>query len=244
MTPNTEWKKVIFSLISAAAFFLVCIISIIGIDGMSGGYALAFVSFFLAVSGLVVGLLFVTRARAMDAILADPSPLVHWNYPEAMMQETVEREYKEFQSRNHVMFLVIGGMLGLVALFFLLFVSDGGLETALVLLAFAALLFFTSRLTPWLERRRAGAAPREAVITHRGVVYCGTVYPFRSFLVSFEGASFHEPRRKTPATITLSFSQLVGQFIIRPFALAIPVPVGEEDTARQVVRDLGGKVPE
>ena len=103
MTPNTEWKNVTVSLVAAAAFFVVCIISIMSIDGMSGGYALAFVSFFLAVSGLVVALLFVTRARAMDAILTDPSPLVHWDYPEAMMQETTEREYREFRERNHVM---------------------------------------------------------------------------------------------------------------------------------------------
>ncbi len=242
MTPNTEWKNMTLSLVAAAAFFLICIFSIIAIDGMNGGYALAFVAFFLALSGLVVALLFLARARAMDAILSDPSPLAHWDYPEAMMQESIEREYQEFQARNHVMFLVIGGMLGLVALFFLIFVSDGGFETALVLLAIAGLLFVVSRLAPWLEHRQAATAPREAVITHRGVVYCGTVYPFRSFLISYEGASFHEPKRNTPAMITLSFSQLVGQFIIRPYTVAIPVPAGEEGTARQVVQDLHGRV--
>ncbi|NLD56506.1 MAG: hypothetical protein GX651_00025 [Methanomicrobiales archaeon] len=242
MTPNTEWKNATISLVAAAIFFLICIISIMGIDGMSGGYALAFVSLFLAVGGLVVALLFVTWARARDAILTDPSPVAHWDYPEAMMQETTEREYREFQARNHVMFMVIGGMLGVVALVFLLFVRDGGPETALVLLAIAGLLFVVSRLTPWLEYRRARAAPREAVITHQGVVYCGTVYPFRSFLISYDGAMFYEPQRNKPATITLSFSQLVGQFIIRPFTITIPVPAGEEDTARQVVRNLRGRV--
>ena len=241
MTPNTEWKKVTLSLIAAAVFALLCVLSFIFIDGMNGGYALAFVSFFLAVSGTFVALLFVTRARAMDAILADPAPLAHWDYPEAMVQETIEREYREFQGRNYAMFIVIGGMLGVVALFFILFMGEGGLETGLVLLGIAVLLFAVSRVTPWLEHRRAESAPRETIITHRGFVYLSVVYPFRSFLIFFNGVSFSGPQTKKPAMIVFSFTQLVGQFIIRPFNIAIPVPAGEEDTAWRVVRELGEK---
>jgi len=244
MTPNTEWKHVTISLIAAAVFFLVCILSGIFIDGMNGGYALSFVSFFLAVSGLVVALLFVSRARAMDAILADPSPLAHWQYPEAMMQEIRERELREYQGRNAAMFILIGGMLGLVALFFILFMGDGGLETGLVLLIIAALLFAVSRVTPWLEHRRAESAPREAIFTQRGFIYRGTVYPFRSFLQYYHGVSFHDARRNRPAVLVFSFTQLVGQFIIRPFAFTVPVPPGEEDAARQVVRELGEMGPD
>ena len=59
MTPNTEWKKVAASLIAAVIFSLICLISYSAIDGMSGGYALAFISFFLAVSSIAVTMLFV-----------------------------------------------------------------------------------------------------------------------------------------------------------------------------------------
>ena len=241
MTPNTEWKKMAASAIAAVVFTAICLASFFTIDGMNGGFALAFVSFFLVISSIVVALLFFTRARAMDAILADPSPLAHWDYPEAMVQETIEREYQEFRGRNYAMFIFIGGMLGLVALFFILFMGEGGLETGLVLLAIAVLLFAVSRVTPWLEHRRAESAPRETIITHRGVVYQGAVYPFRSFLIFFNGVSFSGPQRKTQAMIIFSFTQLVGQFIIRPFDIAVPVPVGEEDTAHRVVRELGAK---
>jgi hypothetical protein len=54
----------------------------------------------------------------MDAILADPSPLVHWTYLGEMARASVEREYQEFQGRNRAMFILIGGMLVVVALFF------------------------------------------------------------------------------------------------------------------------------
>lgn len=238
MTPNTEWKKVFLSLIATAFFFLVCILSYTFVDGMSGGFAVAFVAFFLFLCGVVVTLLFVTRARTMDSILTDPAPLAYWVYPEDHAQENVEREYREFLERNRAMFIVVGGMLVVVALFFLIFVEDGGPETALILLAITALLFVVSRLTPWLERRRALGAPHEALITRDGVVYEGSVYQFRSFLVWWHGVTFREPKKKSPAALVFSFSQLAGRFIIQPFDVAVPVPAGEEERAGRVVQDL------
>jgi uncharacterized membrane protein len=238
MTPNNEWKKVFLSQVTAAFFFLVCILSYTFVDGMNGGFAIAFVAFFLFLCGVVVALLFVTRARTMDSILANPSPLAHWTYPEDTARENVEREYREFRERNRAMFILIGGMLVVVALFFLIFVEDGGPETALILLAITALLFAVSRVTPRLERRRALGAPHEAIITHDGVVYEGSVYPFRSFLIWWHGVSLREPKKNNPAVLVFSFSQFAGRFIIQPFDVAVPVPAGEEDRAERVVQDL------
>ena len=102
---------------------------------MSGGFALVFISFFFAISSFVVALLFIHSARVMDAIPADPSPLAHWTYPEETICVNVVREYRNYQERNHAMFIVIGGMLGAVTLFFLIFVGVGGPETGLFLLA-------------------------------------------------------------------------------------------------------------
>jgi len=244
MTPNTEWKKGIASIIAAVVFTVLCLASVFFIDGMSGGFALAFVSFFLAVSSVVTALLFVYRARVMDTILADASPLAHWIYPEEMARASVEREYRDYQERNRAMFILIGGMLVVVALFFLIFVEEGGYETGLVLLAITALLFVVSRVAPWLEWRRAVTASHEAVITRTGIVYEGSVYPFRSFLVFWHGVSFKKAEKKNPAALVFSFTQLVGRFIVQPFDVVVPVPPGEEEKAGRAVQELGGDASE
>ena len=240
MTPNTEWKKVAASLIAAGVFTVLCLVSYFFIDGMSGGYAIAFVSFFLAICGFVVALLFIHRARVMDTILADPSPLAHWTYPEETVRANVEREFQDYQERNRAMFFVIGGMLVVVALFFLVFVGDGGPEVGIFLLAFAVFLFAVSRVTPWLEHRRSIAASHDAIITRSGIVYEGSVYPFRSFLVFWDGISLRKADKKDPAALVFSFTQLVGKFIIQPFDVVVPVPPGEEERAGQIVAQLGG----
>jgi len=244
MTPNTEWKKVTASLIAAVIFSLICLISYFTIDGMSGGYALAFISFFLAVSSVAVTILFVYRAWVMDGILTDLKPLAHWIYPEEMAKKSVEREYRDYQEKNRAMFIIIGGMLVLVSLFFMIFMGEGGLQTGIVLLAFTVFLFIISRVMPWLERWRAMEAPHEAFITHTGIIYEGAVYPFRSFLVTWDGVLLRNADKKNPAVMVFSFTQLNGRFIVQPFDVVIPVPHGEEEIAVRIVRELGGEVPD
>ena len=244
MTSNTEWKKVAASLIAAVIFSLVCLISYSAIDGMSGGYALAFISFFLAVSSVVVALLFVHRARVLDGILTDPHLLAHWLYPEEMAKKSVEREYRDYQERNRAMFIIIGGMLVFVSLFFMIFMGEGGLQTGIVLLAFTVFLFIISRIVPGIERRRAIGAPREALIARTGIIYEGAVYPFRSFLVSWDGVLLRNADKKNPAVMVFSFTQLNGRYIVQPFDVVIPVPHGEEEIAGRIVRELGGEVPD
>ncbi len=50
-----------------------------------------------------------------------------------MAQENAFREYQEYLERNHAMFILIGGMLAAVAIFFMLFIEEGGLETGIIL---------------------------------------------------------------------------------------------------------------
>jgi len=135
---------------------------------------------------------------------------------------------------------VIGGMLAIVALFFIIFVEEGGPETGLFLLAFMALLFVVSRVMPGIERRRALHAPRDALISRTGIVYEGAVYPFRSFLMYYTGISFRKAGKRVPAVLVFSFTQLVGRFIVKPFDITIPVPAGEEERAEWISRTFAG----
>jgi len=47
--------------------------------------------------------------------------------------------------------------------------------------------------------------------------------------------------RKDPPLLTFLFSQLVGAYIFRLFAIAVPVPAGEEETAVRGVRALDSR---
>jgi hypothetical protein len=235
---NREWKKMFGSIAAALVFGVLCAAAIAFIDGMSGGFAIAFVSLFLSISCLTVSGLFFQRARLTDAILRGDRILAHWVYPEADVHRSIEREYTEYRERNRALILIMGGMIVAVALFFLIFAGEGGVVTAAVLFVLFLILFIVSRVTPGLERNRALHASHETFITRDGIIYEGGLYPFRSFLMRMEGAAFHEETRKQPAALEFSFLQMVGLYILNPFEITIPVPEGQEERAREIAAEI------
>ena len=172
---NHEWKRVYTSIIVAIFFGMTCIAALTFIDGMAWGYAIAFVSFFIALWGIAVAALFVHRAWVMDAILNSNQLLAHWVYPPEMVRDSAQREYREFLERNRAMFILIGRMLVVVSLVFIIFIEDGGLINGTFLLVFTVILFIIARITPKLELNRALKAPHEAYIAQNGIIYEGGV---------------------------------------------------------------------
>jgi hypothetical protein len=232
------------SILIAGFFSVTCGAALTFIDGMSGGYAIALVSFFIAVSGIAVAGLFFHRARVMDEILNSNQTLAHWVYSSDMAQESAHREYGEYVERNRAMFILIGGMLVVTALIFIIFVEDGGLVTGVFLLAFTVVLFIISRITPRFELNRALKMPHEAYIARKGIIYEGSVYPFQSFMMGMYDVSLQKGTEKKNASLIFSFTQLVGLYIIQAFDIAVPIPDGEIDTAYRILRVLGGEVKE
>jgi hypothetical protein len=160
------------------------------IEGLSGGYAIAFVSFFLTVTGVAVAALFFRRAQVMDSILNSTRLFAHWTYSSDEAEQSAKREYTDYQERNRAMFFIIGGMLVIAALVMIIFSGDGGHITGVFLLAFTVLLFIVSRVAPVLALKNALGSPKEAYIAENGIIYEGAVYPFRSFLMSIDRIAF------------------------------------------------------
>lgn len=193
---NTQWKWCYRSLFSAVIFIIICISASGFIDGMLGGYAVAFVSFFLAITGVAVAALFFRRAQIMDSILNNAQLLAHWIYSSDEAEQSARREYVAYQERNRAMFFIIGGMLIIAALIMMIFVGDEGLITGIFLLAFMVLLFIVSRVTPVLALKNALGSPKEAYIAENGIIYEGSVYPFQSFLMKLNGVTFKKKKGK------------------------------------------------
>jgi hypothetical protein len=237
---NSQWKWCYRSLFSAGVFAIICLFAFIFIDGMSGGYAIAFVSFFFAVTGMAVAALFFRRAQVMNSILKSTQLLAHWIYSPDEAKQSARREYVEYQERNRATFFIVGGMLVLVALIMMIFAGEGGLITGMFLLAFTVFLFIVSRVTPAITLKNALKSPKEAYIAENGIIYEGSVYPFQSFLLRMNGVSFNRRTEKRPAALIFSFVQLIGLNILSPFDVEIPVPEGEEETACKIAFLLRG----
>jgi hypothetical protein len=208
---------------------------------MSGGYAIAYVSFVLAIICLAVAALFYHRAKAMESILNSMQLLAHWVYSSEEAEKSAKREYDDYRERNRAMFIIIGGLLVVASFILIIFAGDGGFVIGVFLLAFTVILFIVSRVAPILLLHNALRAPREAYIAENGIIYEGAVYPFRSFLARMDEVKFKKRSGKKPPVLIFSFTQLVGIYIRSSFNIEIPMPEDEEEKAYKIADMLGNR---
>ncbi|MGD9937727.1 MAG: hypothetical protein AB7S61_09675 [Methanoregulaceae archaeon] len=241
---NPEWRWVYVSLLAAGFFLVVAVYANAAMDCLSGVCAVTFISGFLFICGVATALLFWTRARAMDAILAGEGLLASWTYPVEEMRQSAEREYQDYREANRSLLYVVGGFILIAMVLMILFGGEAGLLTAGVLFGVLVLCGIASVVAPMLEYRRASSSPGRAVITRQGIVYRGAVYPFRSFLMRMDDVRFLKKSRTHSPLLAFSFLQLVGLYILRPFEVRVPVPQGEVENAQRIAALLGGPATE
>lgn len=238
---NPEWTRFYASLATGAFFTVLFFTAQDIIDCMSGGCAIMFVSIFLALTAFAVAILFFTRARLMDDVLGGKNVLAHWTYPEEETKKSAEREYASYRENNMGLLLIVSIFMFIAMGFMAIFMGEAGLMTAAVLLVVLLICAVVAVVAPRLEYRRALKAPSDAFISDRGIVYEGAVYPFRSFLLWMTRVRFVEGTPKQPPLLVFSFFQIVGNTLFRTDEVCVPVPPGEEETARGIVGKLSGR---
>lgn len=236
---NHEWKWVYISVIGAVFFIFLIGYANEYMSCMDGGCAVMFVSFFLAVTLVAVGLLFLSRARTMDAILEGRDLLAHWTYSQEDSAMSAGREFTEYKEANKAMFIVVGGFFLIAIVLLLIFGGEAGALTSLVLTGVVGIIALVAWGAPRLVYSRALRASPGAFIAGNGIIYREAVYPFRSFLNRLDGVSFRDATRDEPALLIFSFIQIVGLYILRPYEVRIPVPAGEEGRAQEIAQQLG-----
>ncbi|HOJ95361.1 MAG TPA: hypothetical protein PK024_00765 [Methanospirillum sp.] len=233
---NSSTDRIIQCFLFAGFSLILFFIGLVVIPCFDGGCALMFISIFLFFSSLAVaGIIFYPMSRAFDAVVNDSDLLAHWTYDPSWYARIIESEYEEHTKRNTALLIMIDGMLLICALFFIVFVPDGGIETGIVLLLIAGLMVLISKFTPGFFRNRKAKMPAEAWISTRGLIYEGTVYPYSGFLYSFTGVSYRDEKEPT---LVFRFYQITGAKIYEPFEITVPVPKGEEEKAKAIPAKL------
>jgi hypothetical protein len=90
------------SIPSAVIFAVICMSAFSCIDGMSGGYAIVFVSFRPCLHVLLSQRIF-PRAKIMGSILNSTQLLAHRVHSSVEAEQSARREYIDYQERNHAM---------------------------------------------------------------------------------------------------------------------------------------------
>ena len=224
---------IIFTVFLFVFIFLIFLPPIIGLEGMDGGFAVSLVSAFLAISSLIVSIIYFQLAQKFKRITSGDSFIAHWRYEREEWLKFTEKEYKYEKNKNRMLLLFIGVIALVVFIIFSLVNHDSWRIMLVVWLGLMALLSIFAFLVPWLNYKARKKSSYELYLSKNGV-YIGGSFHVWGFLGSkLEGVVFDENEMQ----IILNYSYFTRTGPSNEL-VHIPVPPSKIVAAREAVEKL------
>jgi hypothetical protein len=131
----------------------------------TGGFAISFVSLFIAIVAAIVGVMYLGWADKLDKILRGEGILAHWTYTPEYWAEYTKKEYEEEKSEKKGLFLIVSGFALFFGILFWVLDAEAGFFVFLVMLGLIGLVAFAWRFSAWNNYRQNIGGVKEAYIT-------------------------------------------------------------------------------
>ena len=236
MTENPLRKTVyVCVIITIAAAAMIFMPEILGVEGMNGGYAISFVSFFAVIMGIIVVIVYNGLASRLDKILSGENLLAHWIYTPQMWREYAEKEYGVEKTEKKALFYVVSGISLFVGVLFFAFNPKAGFYVLVSMLVLALIIGLISVVTSRQSYRQNVKHLGEAYVARNGV-YLNRQFYYWNFLTSrLEKVALKNEKGLMLLSITFwAWTKTFGPY----YTVRIPVPSGQEEKAREIVSQL------
>jgi len=243
MKPRNRQARIALTwvLVSVVALLGVVLPLALGMDGMAGGYAIAFASGFVALVALIAAAVFAARARILKRLLAGQGVLVHWTYPDPERRDQARKELAEEQKGSWILFLIIAGFSLVIGVGFLIADPEAGRYVLLVLAGVVALLAGLAALAPRIRFAKRRRATPEAIVSREAGYVFGMLHTWKLLGARLEGTDVTSGRDPV-LRVTYSAPVVYARFFLtrQQYTVSIPIPHGEEERAREIARALEG----
>jgi hypothetical protein len=229
---NTNWKIAKYAWLFALMFCLgIFVPSIIGMDGMNGGYALATFSLFLCLTSVVSALVFGSLAKQQDKLLQGKDLLAHWTYTKEEWGLFYQGESVRDQKEKTMLFYIVAAWAILFGILFPIYDPEDGIFVTYVMVGLIALIGAVAILSIKITRHNLKEHGGEAFISTKGAYISGQMHSWSLAAGSLLDVSYLDasPQRM------IQIDYLGGK---TEYSVHIPVPHGKEDQAQKVVETL------
>ena len=226
----------IFFLLLGLSVISIFIPSLSGMDMMSGGYAIAFVLFFLSICFLITSIVFFGMARRFDAAMSGNQILAHWEYPRSQWLEFVEKEYVKQKKEKWALFYLIAAITFVVVIIFAIVKRDSWLIMIIIFFSLTSLLAIVAFLVPVVQHANFKKASPQTFISNSSVYLSGEFHCWNFLDAKLESADFNQGQMLI--ALTYSYPVRAGR---SETTVRIPVPPGSHKEAESEVKALREK---
>lgn len=142
---------IIFIVLFVASIILIFIPTIIGMDGMNGGFALSFVAIFLSMTFLITFVIYLVMAKKFDAAVTDDNMILHWVYEKSEWMRFSEKEFVVQKEEKRTLFILITVISFVVLAVFSIVVRDSWWIMVILFFGLTALLAFVAFIVPKIQ---------------------------------------------------------------------------------------------
>lgn len=226
----------IWAAIALAGIFGIFAPFIFGMDEFNGGFALAAFSLLIAIGGVTGFILYTVMARAVDRSLRGEGVLAHWKYAPGEWKEYTEKENSENAGAKKGLFLVLLVISIIVGVGFFIFDMENGWVVLVVLAAIDAFIGGIVYISIKADYRNNLKNMGEAYLTLNSVYLNRRIHLWKGIGTRLEAAELETEYRHQPR-LKFVYSAL-GRHSRNYYTARVPVPAGEEETAKRVLAEI------
>jgi len=218
---------------------LILLPPLLDMDMMQAGFAMQFGGFFLVVVGIITAAIFGYRARRLAAMFRGSRLLAHWVYDPIQLRDQADRDLQSTKEKNRILLFIVAVFFVACVLLFLAigFLSGEGDNMPMFVGIMAAVLLIIAAFAfgmPYLQRRRALRSSAEAVIAENGLFINGALHTWNPPLAMLDDVALVEDGTQALLVFSLRSLARTSATAYEAYSVEVPVPPGEEATARQV----------
>lgn len=221
----------IWGIITAVAVFTIFAPHIFGMDGFSGGFAISTLSFFVAITGIIVVIMYVKRARALDRLFDGENLLAHWTYHPEEWRQYTEKEFQTERKEKWGLFYLVAGIALFLGIVFFIFDQEAGLWVFIAMLGLIALIAFVAWFAAWNTYRQNKKYLGEAYIGRNAVYLNRQFHTWKGLGARLESVVLAEHKGQQLLAFTYSMPTRTG---IQEYTVRVPIPQGQEKTAETI----------
>jgi hypothetical protein len=230
MIINTQ-RRVVNIWTILTLIFIVCMFvpSWLGIPGMDGGFAISFFAGFMVMVGLIVVIIYKSRAKQMAKILSGEGRVATWHYTaeEWMRFAAIDFEQEKKLKRN--LFWIVVGISIVVGLGLYAKVED--IIVAPIILGIIAIVAIPAIWAPRYRYNKLKTSEADVVISNNGLVVGTMFHLWVKLGASLDRISFTTDTNPMILTFEYSMPTRTGR---QTEEARVPVPYGQYDEAVRV----------
>ncbi len=226
--------------IIALGMLVVFLPGILDLDMMQMGFGISTIGVFVVIVGIASVIVFARMARLFDTVLQKDNILVHWTYSPEEWQQYTEEEYTEDRNDKIHLLLIISVFAVVAGVILWVAYRDNPLSIVGIVVGLIVLIGLVALLSTALSHRRNRSRHGEVYIARDGALVNGRFHVWKGAANSLGSVSYREARRSSPGSlprvdIRYSSPNLGTRSY---YAARIPVPRGQEEAARKVVKEI------